>query len=329
MDPGPLRDALTLALGFATGVLSGAFGVGGAVISTPGIRLLGADAITAIGTTLPSIIPGAATGTLRYRREGMVHWPAVAWTAPVGIAFAVAGAWLAPRVPGEGHLLQLLIAGLLGFSAVRLARGGRPAPAPATGEADANEPLPDAPDPDAPRPGTPGAGAPGQDRPRPPEPAGDGLAETDAELVEGTTDPTAAAPPIAADDAAVRHRPAAFAGTGVVSGLLSGLLGIGGGVVMVPAFTVLAGLSLKRAIATSLACVGIFAVPGTITHALQGGIDWRFALLLAVGVVPGARVGSALTLRATDRTLRCAVGGFLGAIAVLYAAGELVALLRT
>lgn len=294
MDPGPLRDALTLALGFATGVLSGAFGVGGAVISTPGIRLLGADAITAIGTTLPSIIPGAATGTLRYRREGMVHWPAVAWTAPFGIAFAVAGAWLAPRVPGEGHLLQLLIAGLLGFSAVRLARGARPSPAPA----------------------------------EPAEPAGDGLAETDAELVDGTARPDADAAPPVADDDAVHHRPAAFAGTGVVSGLLSGLLGIGGGVVMVPAFTVLAGLSLKRAIATSLACVGIFAVPGTITHALQGGIDWRFALLLAVGVVPGARVGSALTLRAADRTLRYAVGGFLGSIAVIYAAGELVALLR-
>ena len=51
-------------------------------------------------------------------------------------------------------------------------------------------------------------------------------------------------------------------------GALSGLLGIGGGILMVPAFSAWLGLPLKETIATSLACVGIFAVPGTITHAV-------------------------------------------------------------
>ena len=113
---------------------------------------------------------------------------------------------------------------------------------------------------------------------------------------------------------------------GVLAGGLSGLLGIGGGVVMVPAFTAVAGLPLRKAIGTSLVCVGLFAIPGTITHALQGGIDWRFALLLTVAVVPGARAGAALTMRATDHALRVRVGLFLGAIAVLYAAGEIASL---
>ena len=62
MDPGPLRDVLTVAAGVATGVLSGLFGVGGAVISTPAIRALGASAAVAVGTTLPAIIPGAISG---------------------------------------------------------------------------------------------------------------------------------------------------------------------------------------------------------------------------------------------------------------------------
>jgi uncharacterized membrane protein YfcA len=57
VDPGPLRDALTVLAGVATGVMSGAFGVGGAVISTPAIRVLGASAAVAVVTTLPSIIP--------------------------------------------------------------------------------------------------------------------------------------------------------------------------------------------------------------------------------------------------------------------------------
>jgi uncharacterized protein len=267
MDPGWVRDGLTLLLGFLTGVLSGAFGVGGAVISSPGIRLLGASALVTIGTTLPAIIPGAAAGAYRYHRERLIHWRAVAWTAPAGIVAAVGGAWLAPRVPGEGHLLQLVVAALLAWSAYRLAR----------------------PDEEAEAPEAAGAAAP-------------------------TVHPTAG-------------RSWAFVATGLLAGGLSGLLGIGGGVVMVPAFAALAGLRLKQAIGTSLVCVGIFAVPGTITHALQDGIDWRFALLLTVAVVPGARVGAALTMKATDRTLRRRVAGFLGVIAFFYAAGELLSLI--
>jgi uncharacterized membrane protein YfcA len=122
VDPGPLRDALTLAVGVATGAMSGLFGIGGAVISTPGIRALGASAQTAIGTTLPSIIPGAASGTLRYAREGLVDGQAVRATTPVGIVTAVAGALLTEVIPGEGHALMLVTAALLAVSGGRMIR---------------------------------------------------------------------------------------------------------------------------------------------------------------------------------------------------------------
>jgi uncharacterized membrane protein YfcA len=121
-------------------------------------------------------------------------------------------------------------------------------------------------------------------------------------------------------------RPWVFAAVGIGAGALSGLLGVGGGIVMVPGFTELCRMPLKRAIATSLVCVGCFAVPGTITHAALGGIDWRYAALLTVGVIPGARLGAALAIRATDRRLRFAVAAFLGGVAVVYFAGELAAL---
>src|SRR5436853_1350753 len=98
MDPGAGRDALTLIAGVLTGVLSGAFGVGGAVISTPAVRALGLTAIFAIGTTLPSILPGAATGTARYAGERLIDWRAVRWTAPSGILAAVAGSGLSHAV---------------------------------------------------------------------------------------------------------------------------------------------------------------------------------------------------------------------------------------
>jgi uncharacterized membrane protein YfcA len=264
MDAGPLRDVLTLLAGVATGVLSAAFGVGGAVVSTPAIRALGASAAIAVGTTLPSILPSAVSGTLRYRRAGLIEWRVVRWTAPAGIGAAVAGSILSEHVPGEGHWLMVLTAVLLGITAWRMARGG----------------------PDV--------------------------------VVDG--DDTGAR--------ADRDSPPVLAGIGVVAGLLSGLLGVGGGVVMVPAFHEVARIPIKTTIATSLACVGLFAIPGTITHAVLDNIDWRFALWLGVGVIPGARLGAHLAIRATDRRLRLTVAGFLGVISVIYAAGELIALAR-
>jgi len=112
-----------------------------------------------------------------------------------------------------------------------------------------------------------------------------------------------------------------------VAGLLSGLLGIGGGIVMVPGFTQWAGMPVKRAIGTSLACVTLFALAGTAIHGALGNIDWRFGLLLALGIIPGARLGAGLTIAADDRRLRHVLAGFLGLTALLYGAGELAALL--
>lgn len=278
MDVGPLRDLLTALLGVATGVLSGLFGVGGGVISQPGMRLLGLDPLVVIGTALPVIIPGAASGAVRYVREQLIRWPAVWATVPVGLAAAVVGSVASERVPGEGHLLQLATAGLLGLSSYRM---GRAAPVLAP-----DEPLAETDAPEAP--GSAASDGPGSDRALAPR----------------------------------------FVAIGAVSGLLSGLLGIGGGIIMVPAFVQLARIEVKSAIATSLVCVGAFAVPGTVTHALQGRVDWRVAIALVVGVIPGARLGAALTIRAADRRLRVGVASFLGCTAVLYAAGELAALVR-
>src|SRR5262245_40709872 len=185
MDPGLLRDGLTVLLGVATGILSGLFGVGGGVISQPGMRLLGLEPLLAIGTALPVIIPGAASGTYRYARERLILWRAAAATVPIGLVAAAGGGLLAEEVPGEGHLLQLITAGLLGFSAWRMSRPAGP-------------------------------GTPGPDE----EP----LAESDAPEA-----PRAEAPP-AGDAEGVGAPTSTFLAIGGVAGLLSGLLGIGGGV---------------------------------------------------------------------------------------------------
>ncbi|MGH9188911.1 MAG: sulfite exporter TauE/SafE family protein [Acidimicrobiales bacterium] len=256
MDASPLRDALNVLLGLVTGMASGAFGVGGAIISTPGVRLLGAPALVAVGTTLPSILPGAVAATARYARDGLVDWRVVATAAPAGTAMAVAGSLASHAVPGDGHWLMVLSAVLLAVTAVRMA-------------------------------------VPGERGPQLPRSPG--------------------------------HRRLAAIGVGTVAGLLSGLLGVGGGLVLVPGFTQVLGMQTVPAVATSLACVGILAIPSTIAHAALGDIDWRMATLLAVAVVPGARLGAAAALGLGDRRLRLAVAAVLGAVAVAYGLGELAA----
>ena len=114
---------------------------------------------------------------------------------------------------------------------------------------------------------------------------------------------------------------------GIGAGVLSGLLGIGGGLIMVPAFTGWVRLPIKAALGTSLACVAVLAVPGTITHAALGNIDWLYALPLCIGIVPGARIGSHLAIRSSDRALRLIVSIGLGTLATAYAVGEVLAVI--
>lgn len=253
---------LTLLLGYATGVLSGMFGVGGGAVSTPGIRVLGATAIEGVGSTLPAIFPSAVSGTLRYQREGLVEWRLVAAVATVGSVAAVGASFLSHLVPGNGHLLMVATAGLVGLTAWRMAAG-------------TSRPV---------RVGRPVEGPPGLS-------------------------------------------PSRVALTALAAGGLSGLLGLGGGVVMVPAFSEWLRLPIKRAVGTSLACVGALAVPSTVTHMWLGDIDWAFALPLAVAVIPGARLGARLAIRATDRGLRLSVAALLAVVAAVFTAGELLALL--
>jgi uncharacterized membrane protein YfcA len=273
VDVGALRDVITVVLGVGTGVLSGVFGVGGGVLSQPGMRFLGIAPLTVIGTALPVIIPGAVSGTIRYSREALIRWPAVVATVPAGLLAAVAGGLVSDHVPGDGHLLQLATAGLLGLSAYRMGR--------LQSTVDPREPL----------------------------------AETDAP--EAPDDEPAGRSP--ADRQLLRQ----YAVIGLTAGFLSGLLGIGGGVIMVPAFVQFARMEVKQAIATSLVCVGSYAVPGTITHIALGHVDWRVAIALIAGVVPGARLGAVLAIKANDTRLRAVVGSFLGVTAVVYFAEEL------
>jgi len=106
----------TLVVGFVGGVLSGMFGVGGAVLTTPGIRVFGATPIEAVGSTVPAIIPSAVSGTVRYARAGIVNWHLGLTCGLTGALLAVGGAAAADHV--NGHLLMVFTAALLAWSGI-------------------------------------------------------------------------------------------------------------------------------------------------------------------------------------------------------------------
>ena len=122
--------------------------------------------------------------------------------------------------------------------------------------------------------------------------------------------------------------PLIFASIGAAAGFLSGLLGIGGGLIMVPLMAGWLRMPLKTALGTSLLAVVALVVPGTIVHAFLHHIDWAIFAVITAGSVPGARLGARIALRAKDRALRLSVGTFLLVLAVGYGASETVHLLR-
>jgi uncharacterized membrane protein YfcA len=251
----PVDAVLGVLAGFAAGVLSGMFGVGGGIVSTPAISVIyGVAPVVAVATPLPVIFPTAIVGAETYRRSGQMDLRAAAWISLFGAFAAAAGAALTRVV--NGHLLLIVTAVLLAWQAVEVARGAS---------------------------------------------VREAVARREATVL-------------------------AYAGIGLLAGLASGLLGIGGGIVIVPMLAGWFGMPLKRALGTSLAAIVAIVVPGAAVHAALGHIDWGIALMLALGAIAGARIGAKFALGARERTLRLLVGGFLGLVAVAYGVNEAILL---
>lgn len=103
---------------------------------------------------------------------------------------------------------------------------------------------------------------------------------------------------------------------GLASGLLAGLFGVGGGIVIVPALTVLFKLNIKEAIGTSLAVIVPTAIMGSYTHWRHGNVRLFEAGLVAVGAVVSAVIGASITAQLSSQTLKRLFAVLLIAVAV-------------
>lgn len=115
----------------------------------------------------------------------------------------------------------------------------------------------------------------------------------------------------------VRHLPFGMAGS-VVAGLLSALLGVGGGIVKVPIMHLVLGVPLRVATATSNMMIGVTATSSAVIYLLRGEIDPYVAGPTALGVFLGASLGSRIAHRVDVRVLR-----WLFVIVLVYTAYEM------
>ena len=114
----------------------------------------------------------------------------------------------------------------------------------------------------------------------------------------------------------VTHVPTGL-GAGFFAGVLSSLLGIGGGIIKVPVMHLVMGLPMKAAIATSAFMIAITTTVGALLYHYQGYIYPFIVAPLVIGIVIGARVGVELTQRAGGILLRRIFGVFLFLVALL------------
>ncbi len=119
--------------------------------------------------------------------------------------------------------------------------------------------------------------------------------------------------------ALVRYRPCRLgigAGVSLLAGVVSGLLGVGGGFLKVPAMTEGMKVPIKVAAATSNFMIGVTAIASLFVYFARGYVHPFAAAPVAVGVVVGASAGAATSSRVSPRTLRWILIGVLVLVAV-------------
>lgn len=257
-------------LGFGVGVIGGFFGIGGGWMVTPGLNILGFPMAFAIGTDLAHMAGKSLVSTVRHARFGNVDFRLGGLMVAGTIAGFEAGAqtvmWL-ERIGKVDLYVRLAYLLLLGLISSRLLRDACRRPRRSGTPADANR--------------------------------RESLAPT-ANLVPAAWIPPLVHFPRAGIRCSLWWPPL----VGALTGWLSGLMGIGGGLIRVPALIYLLGCPTHVAVGTDLFEVAISGLYGAATYTYKGRTELAAALIMLVGASAGAQIGAVATKYALGARIR-------------------------
>lgn len=276
---------ISLVVGLVVGTLAGLLGVGGGMLLVPAFKLgYAMDSLMCTATSLFTIIPTSISGAISHIRN-KTCLPKLGIAAGLGGAcMSPVGVWLAAISPDWAVMGAAAL--IIAYSSITMFRKALKAPKVPKGA----------------------AGADAADA------AKEAAAEGRAAAIERAH---LEAPVIGWREAAIG------AAIGLFAGLASGYVGVGGGFIMVPLMMSILRVPMKLTSGTSLIAVMILAVPGTITQAVLGNIDWVAGIAVACGSIPGAALGAKLIPKVPERQLRFLFAGFLVVAAVLLVVNQL------
>lgn len=103
---------------------------------------------------------------------------------------------------------------------------------------------------------------------------------------------------------------------GFASGIISGLLGVGGGIVLVPLIMFILQLDIHIAVATSMLTMVFTSISGVTQHLFLGNVNFEYAVILGVGSIIGTQIGAYIYKRTSNTTLRGVFAVILIAISI-------------
>lgn len=296
--------------GVFVGVMSGLLGVGGGTIMVPIFRLaFGMSPLASTATSLFAIIPTSISGVVAHTR-------AKTCVPKLGLALGAGGAvmsplgvWLASVSPG--WLVICVAAIVIGFSAFKMFKKAvKCAPAPRAGRAGAA------------RAAGPNAAEPRAACASNATSSSSSAAAPQAAYASASSAHSAAPKPVPDQPVLSRKQYLQGACIGLIAGLASGYVGVGGGFIMVPLMLAVLDIPMSLASGTSLIAITILAIPGVIEQGLLGNIEYLAGIAIVVGSIPGALVGARLVRMVPERQLRFIFGGFLLVAAVMLMLNE-------
>ena len=311
-------------IGVIIGIFSGLLGIGGGTLMVPIFRLgFGMSAISSTATSLFTIIPTSLAGLITHVKNktcipkvGVLCGLGGACTSPLGVYLAsISPSWA----------IMLAAAAIIGYSSYSMFRKAirMPKIAPQGESAVTGKDLEKEAEKAARAAQAAQAAAAQAQAAQAAAVQGKGQPGTTKAVANATK--TASAPKEEPFKLSIK-KVALCLLIGLIAGLASGYVGVGGGFIMVPLFISLLGIMMRQASGTSLVAVTILAIPGVVEQGLLGHIDYKAGIAMAVGSIPGAVIGASLIRKVPERKLRFVFGAFLLISAVVLLFNELLPL---